>query len=73
MAQKNTADPNAIIMQCAHVARDMKIDYFAVQNYAACWTDASLGKAHGTYEKAAESDCKDGVGGVLTNFVYRMK
>ncbi|KAL9963364.1 hypothetical protein ACROYT_G026874 [Oculina patagonica] len=73
LAQRNTEDPKDTIMQCAFVARDMKIEYFALQNYGECWTDGTLGKAYETYEKAEESNCKDGIGGALTNFVYRIK
>ena len=73
MAQKNVADPNATIMQCAHVARAMKLKYFALQNFGECWTDGTLEEAYKTYENAEESNCKDGIGGTLTNFVYHMK
>lgn len=72
VSQKNAANPEATIMQCAFVARDMKIEYFALQNYGECWTDDTLGKAYETYAKADESSCKDGIGGFLTNFVYRL-
>lgn len=71
--QRNAADPEATIMQCAFVARDMKLEYFALQNYGECWTDDTLGKAYETYENADESSCKDGIGGILTNFVYHLK
>ncbi|KAL9963373.1 hypothetical protein ACROYT_G026883 [Oculina patagonica] len=73
VAPQKGADPKAIIMKCAFVARDMKIEYFALQNYGECWTDGTLGKAYESYEKAEESNCKDGIGGALTNFVYRIK
>ena len=73
VAQRNGGDPEATILQCAFVARDMKIEYFALQNYGECWTDDTLGDAYETYENAEESNCKDGIGGALTNFVYRMK
>lgn len=72
VSQKNAANPEATIMQCAFVARDMKIEYFALQNYGECWTDDTLGKAYETYAKADESSCKDGIGGFLTNFVYHL-
>ena len=71
--QRNAADPEATIMQCAFLARDMKLEYFALQNYGECWTDDTLGKAYETYTNADESSCKDGIGGVLTNFVYHLK
>ena len=73
VAQRNAADPKATIMQCAFVARDMKIEYFALQNNGECWTDGTLGKAYETYEIADESNCKDGIGGALTNFVYHIE
>ena len=73
VSQRNAANPEATIMQCAFVARDMKIEYFALQNFGECWTDDTLGKAYETYTKADESSCKDGIGGVLTNFVYHLK
>lgn len=72
VSQKNAANPEATIMQCAFVARDMKIEYFALQNNGECWTDDTLGKAYETYAKADESSCKDGIGGFLTNFVYHL-
>ena len=72
-SQRNAANPEATIMQCAFVARDMKIEFFALQNYGECWTDDTLGKAHETYAKADEDSCKDGIGGRLTNFVYELK
>jgi len=71
--QRNAADPEATIMQCAFVARDMKLEYFALQNYGECWTDDTVGKAYETYANADKSSCKDGIGGVLTNFVYHLK
>ena len=73
VSQRNAANPEATIMQCAFVARDMKIKYFALQDYGECWTDDTLGKAYETYAKADESSCKDGIGGRLTNFVYELK
>ena len=73
VSQKNAADPEATIMQCAFVARDMKLEFFALQDYGECWTDDSLGKAYETYENAEKSSCIDGIGGVLTNFVYHLE
>ena len=73
VSQRNAANPKATIMQCAFVARDMKIRYFALQDYGECWTDDTLEKAYKTYAKADESNCKDGIGGRLTNFVYELK
>lgn len=73
VGQRNAADPEATIMKCAFVARDMKIEYFALQNYGECWTDDTLRKAYETHENAEESNCKGGIGGALTNFVYHLK
>lgn len=72
LAQKNAADPKATIMQCAYVARGLGLEYFAVQNHGDCWTDESIGKAYKTYQEAEEVNCKDGIRGTLTNFVYRL-
>ncbi|PFX24446.1 Neurogenic locus Notch protein [Stylophora pistillata] len=73
VAQRNEDDPGITVLQCAYVARDKKIEYFALQNNGECWTDKTLGKAYKTYEVAEDSNCKDGIGGVLTNYVYQLK
>lgn len=73
VAQQNDDDPGYTILQCAYVARDKMIKYFALQNNGECWTDKTLGEAYNTYEVAEDSNCKDGIGGALTNYVYQLK
>ena len=73
VAQRNDDDPGYTILQCAYVAHDKMIEYFALQNNGECWTDKTLGEAYNTYEVAEDSNCKDGIGGVLTNYVYQLK
>jgi len=64
---------NATLQQCAFVARDIGYEYFGVQHYGECWSsdNAALTYAkHGLQMNARQ--CWSNVGGVNTNFVYRI-
>ncbi|XP_015758816.1 PREDICTED: A disintegrin and metalloproteinase with thrombospondin motifs 18-like [Acropora digitifera] len=64
---------NATLQQCAFVARDIGYEYFGVQHYGECWSsdNAALTYAkHGLQMDARQ--CWSNVGGVNTNFVYRI-
>ena len=64
---------NATLQQCAFVARDIGYEYFGLQHYGECWSseNAALTYAkHGLQMDARQ--CWSNVGGVNTNFVYRI-
>ena len=58
-------------MKCAHLARDMDYEYFAVQNFATCRTAVNIVNNYYAYGEAPPENCVGGVGAKLTNFVYR--
>ena len=66
-------DPYAMVIRCAHLARDMDYEYFAVQNSGDCRTDAKIVDNYKTYGEALPDKCQGGVGASLTNFVYRLR
>ena len=60
---------NATIRQCAHVALAKGYEYFGVQFYGECWSSAN---AADTYNKHGSStNCVEGVGKDMANFVYQ--
>ena len=63
-------DPQATVVKCAHVARDMDYEYFAVQNLGECRTDLNIADNYDTYGVA---ECEGGVGGAFVNSVYRLR
>ena len=67
------SDPHATVIKCAHLARDMDYEYFAVQNLGDCWTDKNMDGNYDKYEKAVPENCVGGVGASYTNFVYRRR
>ena len=58
-------------MKCAHLARDIDYEYFAVQNFATCRTAVNIVNNYNAYGEASPANCVGGVGAKLTNFVYR--
>ena len=66
-------DPYAMVIRCAHLARDMDYEYFAVQNSGDCRTDTKIVDNYKTYGEALPDKCQGGVGASLTNFVYRLR
>ena len=68
----NESDPYATAVQCAHLARDMNYQYFAVQNYVDCYTDTNIADIYDKYGEALPENCVGGVGALMTNFVYRL-
>ena len=67
------SDPHATVVKCAHLARDMDYEYFAVQNLGDCWTDSEIVDNYNRYGEALPETCVGGVGASYTNFVYRLK
>lgn len=67
----NESDPYASVVKCAHLARDMDYEYFAVQNFATCRTAVNIVNNYYAYGEAQPENCVGGVGAKLTNFVYR--
>ena len=64
-------DPKATVVYCSSLARDMGYEYFAVQNEVECWTSKDIAKTYNKYGKS--TNCVDGVGKKLANFVYRLQ
>ena len=65
------------VKQCARVAYDKGYEYFAIQYYGECWGGQDAGKNYAKHGKSDgcwvfDSQSGHGVGGVLTNFVYRI-
>ena len=69
----NASDPHATVVKCAHLARDMDYEYFAVQNFGECRTDLNILDNYDTYGVAPPEKCVGGVGATLSNFVYRLR
>ena len=69
----NASDPHATVVKCAHLARDMDYEYFAVQNLGECWTDTKIVDSYDKYGKALPGKCVGGVGASYTNFMYRLR
>ena len=69
----NSSDPQASVAKCAHLARDMDYEYFAVQNFATCRTDVNIVNNYNAYGEALPEKCVGGVGALLTNYVYRLR
>ena len=69
----DASDPHATVVKCAHLARDMDYEYFAVQNLGDCRTDKYIVENYDTYGEALPEKCVGGVGATLTNFVYRLR
>ena len=69
----NASDPYATVIKCAHLARDMDYEYFAVQNLGDCFTDKNIADTYEKYGEALSEKCVGGVGATLTNFVYRLR
>ena len=67
------SDPHATVVKCAHLARDMDYEYFAVQNLGDCWTDKDIVDNYDKHGKALPQNCVGGVGASYTNFVYRRR
>ena len=67
------SDPHATVVKCAHLARDMNYEYFAVQNLGDCWADTKIVENFDKYGNAPPEKCVGGVGASYTNFVYRWK
>ena len=61
------------VVKCAHLARDMNYEYFAVQDRGGCWTDKNIVYNYYKYGSAPPENCVGGVGASYTNFVYRIK
>lgn len=72
-ATYKASDPNKTVERCAHLARDMDYEYFAVQNYGECRTDDNIADTYEKHGVASPENCVGGVGGALTNFVYRLR
>lgn len=72
-ATYKASDPNETVERCAHLARDMDYEYFAVQNYGECRTDDNIADTYDKHGVAFPENCVGGVGGALTNFVYRLR
>ena len=68
----NATDPHATAVKCAHLARDMEYEYFAVQDHGDCRTDLNIADNYDTYGEALPGKCVGGVGAILANFVYRL-
>ena len=68
----DASDPEATVVKCAHLARDMDYEYFAVQNLGDCRSDLNIVDNYDTYGEALPEKCVGGVGATLTNFVYRL-
>ena len=68
----NATDPHATVVKCAHLARDMDYEYFAVQDLGDCRTDKYIVDNYNTYGEALPDKCVGGLGATLTNFVYRL-
>ena len=69
----NHSDPFATVEKCAHLARDMNYEYFAVQNYGDCYTDTNIIDNYDTYGEALPEKCVGWVGASFTNSVYRLR
>ena len=69
----DASDPYAMVIRCAHLARDMDYEYFAVQNFGDCRTDAHITDNYNKYGEAPPKKCVGGVGASWTNFVYRLR
>ena len=67
------SDPYAMVIRCAHLARDMDYEYFAVQNFGDCRTDLNIADHYDKYGKALPEKCVGGVGASWTNFVYQLR
>ena len=58
------------IESCAHLAKNLKVKIFGMQDEGECWVDL---KGTNNYDKHGKSsNCKDGIGGDWTNFVYKI-
>ena len=69
----SASDPYMTVVKCAHLARDMNYEYFAVQDRGDCWTDKNIVYNYYKYGSAPPENCVGGVGASYTNFVYRIK
>ena len=69
----NASDPYATVVKCAHLARDMDYEYFAIQNFGDCRTDVNIVDNYDKHGEALPEKCVGGVGASLTNFVYRLR
>ena len=69
----SASDPYSTVVKCAHLARDMNYEYFAVQNRGECWTDTKEVDNYDKYGSAPPENCVGGVGASNTNFVYRQR
>ena len=67
----NESDPYASVVKCAHLARDMDYEYFAVQNFATCRTAVNIVNNYYADGEEPPGNCVGGVGAKLTNFVHR--
>ncbi|KAK3711290.1 hypothetical protein QZH41_015008 [Actinostola sp. cb2023] len=58
------------IESCAHLAKNLKVKIFGMQDEGECWVDL---KGTNNYDKHGKrSNCKDGIGGDWTNFVHKI-
>ena len=64
-------NPYASVVKCAHLARDVDYEYFAVQNFATCRTAVNIVNNYCEYGEKPPGNCVGGVGTKLTNFVDR--
>ena len=62
-----------MVIRCAHLARDMDYEYFAVQDFGDCRTDVKLVENYKSYGEASPDKCQGGVGASQTNYVYRLR
>ena len=67
----NESDPYASVVKCAHFARDMDYEYFAVQNIVTCRTAVNIVSNYYAYGEKPPGNCVGGVGAKLKNFVCR--
>ena len=66
-------NPYEMVIRCAHLARDMDYEYFAVQSSGDCRTDLDIVENYKTYGEASPDKCQGGVGASQTNYVYRLR
>jgi len=63
--------PNKTVHECGMIARDQGYKYYGVQFYGECYS-APDSDAETDYNKYGDaSNCWEGLGGDLSNFVYR--
>jgi len=60
-----------IIERCAMIAETKGYDYFSLQYHGECWAgNAAVGSTY--YKSGVAHNCKNGIGGSGTNFVYKI-